>query len=51
MLQRAMISGALVIIWPAVLIRLGPVFPLAWAVGMWERWRADWRKSPPREEP
>ncbi len=43
--DRAIVAGALVIIRPAVVTWLGPVFVAAWAAGRWERWRG--RKSLP----
>ena len=38
--DRAMISGALIVIWPAVLMWLGPGFLAVWAAAKWGRWRA-----------
>ena len=43
--DRAMVSGALIIIWPSVLIWLGPVFLAVWVAGKWKGWRD--RKSRP----
>lgn len=34
--NRAVVAGGLVIIWPSVLIWLGPVFLAVWVAGMWK---------------
>ena len=44
--DRAMVSGALIIIWPSVLIWLGPVFVVAWAAGVWQRVRGTREEFP-----
>jgi len=35
--DRAMVSGALIVIWPSVVIWLGPVFLAVWVAGIAKR--------------
>ena len=37
--DRAFVAVGLVIIWPSVLIWLGPVFLAVWVAGLWRQWR------------
>ncbi len=37
--DRAMVAGGLIVVWPTVLIWLGPVFLAVWVAGRWQGWR------------
>ncbi len=43
--DRAMVAGGLIIVWPTVLIWLGPVLLAVWGAGMWKGLR-DRRSLP-----